>query len=366
MTLRLAIIADDLTGALDTATPFVAAGLRVAVAITIDGIDAALATDADIVAVNTASRALSPLEATARVAQAATALNAAKPAIIFKKIDSRLKGNPGVEAHAIADMLDRSALVIAPAVPDQQRLTRNGHVTGRGVDVPLPLAAPFAHAHRPITVIDAAAQADLDSLVASQDWTTTVAVGARGLGIAFARLLGHPAQGAAEFAPDAKTLFALGSRDPITDAQVDRLRQAGIVAVDAPAGAVTAGHHALPLVLRCSGPLTDDPEQVANRFGAGVTALIAAAQPGTLVTGGGDTALAILRALGVTMVEPQGEAAPGLPWFRVHRPNLLPLQCVVKSGGFGDTEVLVGLLATMQQATHLKGEPHPVTARLGQ
>ena len=366
MTLRLAIIADDLTGALDTATPFVAAGLRVAVAITLDGIAAALATGADIVAVNTASRALPALEATARVAQAATALNAANPPIILKKIDSRLKGNPGVEAHAIADMTGRASLVIAPAVPDQQRLTQNGHVIGRGVETPIDIGALFTHPHRPAAVIDAETQADLDALVAGQDWSSAIAVGARGLGIAFAHLLGHPAQGPAAFAPDAQTLFALGSRDPITDAQVDHLRQLGILALDAPAGAVPPNRQSLPLILRCSGPLTDDPEQVARRFGLGVTTLITTEQPATIVTGGGDTALAILRALGITMVEPQGEAAPGLPWFWINRPNLRPLRCVVKSGGFGDIDVLASLLASAAQATHLQGDPHSMTARLGQ
>jgi uncharacterized protein YgbK (DUF1537 family) len=84
------------------------------------------------------------------------------------------------------------------------------------------------------------------------------------------------------------------------------------------------------------------------------------------VTGGGDTALAILRALGVTMVEPQGEAAPGLPWFWINRPNVRPLRCVVKSGGFGDTDVLASLLAPAAQATHLQSDPHSMTARLGQ
>ncbi len=346
MTLRLAIIADDLTGALDTATPFVAAGLRVAVAISIDGIAAALATGADIVAVNTASRALPPRDAMARAAQAARALNAAEPSIIFKKIDSRLKGNPGPESHAVADVTGRDRLVIAPAIPDQQRLTQNGRVTGRGVETPLDIAPLLAHAHREMAVIDAQEQGDLDTLAATEDWSKAVAVGARGLGIAFARLLGKPALNGEAFVPDAQTLFALGSRDPITDGQIDRLRHIGIAALEAPGGAVQPVRQSLPFVLRCSGPLTDNPEQVARRFALGITALITPEQPATLVTGGGDTALAVLQALGVTMVEPQGEAAPGLPWFWVNRPGFRPLRCVVKSGGFGAPDVLTGLLAS--------------------
>jgi uncharacterized protein YgbK (DUF1537 family) len=365
MTLRLAIIADDLTGALDTATPFVAAGLHVAVATTLDGIAAALATGADVVAVNTASRAQPPPEAAARAAQAATALMQAKPAILFKKIDSRLKGNPGIECRAVAKVSGRTALIVAPAIPDQQRLTRNGFVTGRGVETPLAIAPLFADAQRPVSVIDATIQADLDTMVASTDWSSAIAIGARGLGIAFATMLGRPAASRSVFQPDTKTLFALGSRDPITDAQIGALARTGIAVIDAPAGQLPPAHFKLPLVLRCSGAHTGSPEKVAHRFGLGVAALLASEPVGTLVTGGGDTALAILQALGVTVLEPQGEAAPGLPWFWISAgPGRV--RCVVKSGGFGDTGVLAGLLATQPRATASSNDPLLMTSRLGQ
>ncbi len=65
MTLAFAIIADDLNGALDTATPFVEAGLEVAVVLTPAGIEEAIATGAAVVSVNTASRALAADEAAA-------------------------------------------------------------------------------------------------------------------------------------------------------------------------------------------------------------------------------------------------------------------------------------------------------------
>ncbi|WP_165644639.1 four-carbon acid sugar kinase family protein, partial [Oharaeibacter diazotrophicus] len=58
MTVRVAIVADDLTGALDTAAPFVSAGLAAAVAVTPAALDEAIGTGARVVAVATASRAL--------------------------------------------------------------------------------------------------------------------------------------------------------------------------------------------------------------------------------------------------------------------------------------------------------------------
>ena len=54
----LAIIADDLTGALDSAAPFAGRGLRAVVALGPDGLEAALASGAAVVAVNTTTAAV--------------------------------------------------------------------------------------------------------------------------------------------------------------------------------------------------------------------------------------------------------------------------------------------------------------------
>ena len=85
MTLRLAIVADDLTGALDTATPFALAGLKVVVAVSVDGVEDAIATKADVVAVNTASRALDATAAVESVARAMAAIMRARPAILVQE-----------------------------------------------------------------------------------------------------------------------------------------------------------------------------------------------------------------------------------------------------------------------------------------
>ena len=88
MTLRIAIIADDLTGALDTSTPFALRGLRVAVPLTLESMDDALASDPEVIAINTKSRAFATEAAASRIAEAGRRLlHAARPAIIFKKIE---------------------------------------------------------------------------------------------------------------------------------------------------------------------------------------------------------------------------------------------------------------------------------------
>lgn len=344
----LAIVADDLTGALDTSAPFVAAGMRVAVAMAPENAKDALAAKPDVFAVSTASRALAPEMAAARVRDVAHQLTSHSPRIVMKKIDSRLKGNIAAEADALAKANGRTALIVAPAVPDQGRTTENGAVVGRGVDAPMAILPTLGSTRLPVTVRDAGDDADLDRIVVESDWNNAVAVGARGLGLAFARHFGQDRQAAeVAFVPANSVLFAFGSRDPITDLQVVCLLRdhPEVKAVDAPAGRFEiADANPLPMVIRCTGTPVESPVHVATHFAAEVAKTVTRLRPSVLVTGGGDTALAILGALGANVLFPQGEVAPGLPWFTVATRHGGEMRCVVKSGGFGTVAVLSELL----------------------
>jgi D-threonate/D-erythronate kinase len=353
MTLKVAIIADDLTGSLDTGTPFVETGLSVAVAIDVEAAGKALETGAEVVVVNTDSRSLPEEEAAARVRAVAEILRAAGSAIFMKKIDSRLKGNVAAESIALADVLGLKTILMAPAIPDQERITYRGCVVGRGVEHPLPIADLFTGSGRDVTVADAEDDADLDIVVAENDWLSTLAVGARGLGSALARRLGGTARLVPEFHKTRKTLFAFGSRDPITVGQMDRLEASGAlrVVVDAPMGAVESGEGlALPVLMRCTGEMTDDAALVAARFAKGVKSVIADTNPDLIMVGGGDTALAVFRELGASVLLPKGEIEAGVPWLDVIGVNGRQFRCAVKSGGFGNSDSLLRLIVRNQAA----------------
>ena len=353
MTLKVAIIADDLTGALDTGTPFVDAGLSVTVAIDINAVPEALVSGSEVVVVNTDSRALSEQEAVARVGLAASALLAASPEIILKKVDSRLKGHVAAESAALGAFFGHREIVLAPAIPDQERFTRDGKVVGRGVDFPLPIAELFTRRPETVLIIDAENDGDLDRLVAKHDWKTTLAVGARGIGSALARHVGRGGAASRAFVPTNKTLFAFGSRDPITATQMATLEASGSLraAIDAPMGLVEYGKgQALPLLLRCTGDITQEATAVADRFAKGVTAIIEDSSPDMLMMGGGDTAVAVFRALGIRLLTPKGEIEPGIPWFDVTMANGDRLRCAVKSGGFGNSDSLLRLILKNQAA----------------
>ncbi|OAP36412.1 hypothetical protein AU381_18035 [Sinorhizobium glycinis] len=347
MAIRVAIVADDLTGALDTGTPFVDAGLSVAVALDVDAAEAAIATGAEVVVVNTVSRALDPRQAADRVSQATGALRRASPEFVLKKIDSRLKGNVAAESEALAIASGRKRLLVAPAVPDQGRYTREGHVVGFGVAEALPIAPLFSGRASEVRIADAASDEDLDDLAENLDWSTTIGVGARGLGRALARRLARLSP-PTPFEPSPHTLFAFGSRDPITEAQMAVLIESGLVASrhDAPAGNVSGDAQSarLPMLLRCSGELTGDARMVAERFAEGASGIVATMAPDMLVMGGGDTAYAILRRLGASVLLPKGEIEAGIPWFEATRPNGGRMRCAVKSGGFGNAQSLLKVL----------------------
>ena len=121
----LAIIADDLTGANDTGVQFAKSGLKTHVVIAVDG--SAPPMDADVVVLATDSRSLSPDVAYQRVAKTAGSLRNCQIPIIFKKVDSTLRGNLGAEIDAILDVFTFDCAIVVPAFPRIGRITAGGY-----------------------------------------------------------------------------------------------------------------------------------------------------------------------------------------------------------------------------------------------
>lgn len=309
--IRLAIIADDLTGALDAAAPFAGRGLRTCVALSPEALPEAL--EAEVVAVSTRSREISPDAARAAVELALSALPPGTR--IFKKIDSRMKGNIAAELAAIP----AKRMLVAPAIPDFGRVVRNGHVQGFGVDTPIAIAPLLG---RPAEIPDTQTEADMAAL----DTEDALLVGARGLAEALAmRLTGRAATAPKLAGP--RGLLVIGSRDPITMAQI---AATGIAPTPAPNGMIpdTAG----VLVQATPGATVEDPATVAANLARGIMAL---PRPDTLFLTGGATAEAVLSGLGIRTLQLLGECLPGLPVARAGGMTI-----VAKSGGFGDTNTL--------------------------
>ncbi len=127
------ILADDLTGAHDVAIPFAKRGFAVAVVNDPDRLDRFDA--ADLVVLNTNTRSCGEAETAERVGAACEAIAARPGALIYKKIDSLLRGNVGFEIDLVKDLLDFGLAVCAPAFPEMNRTTVGGYHLLRGVPI---------------------------------------------------------------------------------------------------------------------------------------------------------------------------------------------------------------------------------------
>lgn len=116
---ELGIIADDLTGAMDTASEVAARGYETVVV----AIPDASPPDRTVVAVNADSRYLPPSDAAESVERSVEAVGAS---VVYKKIDSTLRGNIGAEVAAALRATVAELAVVAPAFPATGRRTWNG------------------------------------------------------------------------------------------------------------------------------------------------------------------------------------------------------------------------------------------------
>jgi uncharacterized protein YgbK (DUF1537 family) len=298
------------------------------------------------------------------------AARAAAARTYFKKIDSTLRGPIGAEVGALIGATGAPGAVVAPAFPSQRRLVVDRILTvdGRPVaDTPVardpdfPASRPAGSSSvvdllrpqldRPVAwiplaevragaaalaarldrlagavmIADAETDADLDVLV---DATLTrdpapLLVGSAGLAHALARSLGLLVE-RVTLPAGLKWLVVVGSRNPASRAQAEQARRAGLRVLASPDGA------------------EDDREGVARRLAQQAVETLRNESFDLLAVTGGDTALAVCRALGVTTIDVDGPPAPGLALGRIRRQGA-PRRLLTKAGGFGQPDVFVAL-----------------------
>jgi len=125
--LRFCVIADDLTGAMDTGVGLAQAGLSAVITFS-----SALQLRSDAVVATTDSRAESATEAYRRVK---SVVERFRDHYIYKKIDSTLRGNIAAELQAVLDVKRAEHAVVCPAFPSIKRTVVNGVLLVDGVPV---------------------------------------------------------------------------------------------------------------------------------------------------------------------------------------------------------------------------------------
>ena len=242
--LECLLVADDLTGACDAAVHFALHGLRPTTVV----LDQAPTVSARVLAVSTESRDLPPEEIRRAMSAVADRYPVGAGTLIFKKLDSTLRGNAGLEIAAALDAFYCDAAVVCPAFPKMQRVVERGFlkVTGAPEFVPVDVAdrlqsqsrRPCAHigwegaaaslaSGATLVSLDATCDRDLDCAVAAIVPTgrRILWAGSAGLASALARRLGGT--GAPQPAPTRRgaTLFCLGSDHDVTLGQQSRLQE---------------------------------------------------------------------------------------------------------------------------------------------
>ena len=161
----LLIVADDLTGAADCGVACVTRGLDAVVLLVPDPqVEAA-----DVLAIDADTRSLSALAAAEKTTRLLSAFSHLKDCLVFKKIDSTLRGNFGVELAATLlarrEMASHCIAVLAPAFPALGRTTIGGRhlLWGRPLEETEPWQAEgrTGRAYLPDLLLDAGLRAEL-------------------------------------------------------------------------------------------------------------------------------------------------------------------------------------------------------------
>jgi uncharacterized protein YgbK (DUF1537 family) len=147
---RCLLIADDLTGGADAGAQFAKRGLSTLLISLKESpsINFSQYSDRDVLVVNTDSRGLSPHKALSVVSNLLRNYGEELFPIIYKKIDSTLRGNIGSETDAILKETNISMAFMTPSYPEQERTVIEGILMVRGK--PLSLTEASSDAATPV------------------------------------------------------------------------------------------------------------------------------------------------------------------------------------------------------------------------
>jgi uncharacterized protein YgbK (DUF1537 family) len=344
----LKLLADDLTGALDTSAEFVGAFGPLDVVWSA----ASLPAGGQGFALDSGTRELGPEQAFATVRELGPQLAGAT--IAYKKIDSLLRGPWVAELDACLQTGLWDACLVAPAFPHQGRLTRSGRQIAREADgswsavgerivgqlrkrgLEARTGNTAGVLQDGISVFDAESNDDL-TCVAQTGWKfpgRLLWCGSGGLASALAPGTHLETSGKLK----TPVLGVFGSDHPTTASQ---LAMCGTVTIQSADIATTidrirqalAGGVAL---VRLETPAPLSRVEAARHFSRELAALVGSIDPpGTLLIAGGETLKAQMVAIDARALLVIGRLAPGLPQSVIQGGPWSGVDVISKSGAFG-------------------------------
>lgn len=394
---EFAIIADDLTGSLDTGLQFKKKGLLTMVPLKMNR----RPPRAQALVLNTDSRNLPGDQAYRRVYNVCRSL---KAKAIYKKIDSTMRGNVGQEILAILDAQKIPKAIIVPTIPGQGRTVEKGILRVHGVPL---LRTPYAKdpfhplwtsrvpdllqketglpvghlalgevrkrqaylAERiekntaRILTVDAVLQSDLKSIASAWRLLSgrVLACGSVGL----ADELYWPSK---KVEQKTKSEFFRGplliisaSRNPRTAEQIEEARKHFCLSLLEPdllrltnprwggseAGAIST--ELLRILSQAPGAILTTTFQkhfsgkeraIPAALGKVTAQVLRKARLGGLVLTGGDLAMGVCARLPASALRIEEEVLPGIPCSTLTDGPFKGLRLITKAGGFGEKEAL--------------------------
>ncbi len=398
------IIADDLTGSMDTGVQFSKIGLR-----TIFYLDPASVGDAEVLVLDTESREAPKKVAYERVRDAARRLEGR---VIYKKIDSTLRGNIGYELDGVMDELGLKKALIAPAFPGNGRITFEGRQLVGGVPLcessfakdprcpttnhipillkgqstrsveyvasdivdqgAMALKKEIERRQAELLVIDASNEIHLLYIarVAAHLGISCLICGSAGLAQALPSAFGLETheRPTPKYHPGAwPVLVVAGSRHQATTRQIDRAtahERTALIQIDpcdiqvAKEQALVEARKALSsgenvIITTALGPyLAEIDQATAVCLGSLAADIARHSSLSGLVLTGGSIAFSTCRELGVVSIQVCEEVAPGIPAGVILEGDQTGMRLVTKAGGFGEEDAL------LKAINHLRGIEH--------
>ncbi len=373
------VLADDLSGALEAGAAFLAAGWRPYVPVGDPGV--ATVGEGELLVLSSETRNAAPATARATVARLLALPGVRQRELLFKKVDSTLRGPIGAELAALQEALPGRRIFLCPANPLTGRTVRAGRLLVKGVPVdqtefghdPLSpigtadivqlLEGQGVRAHRDgLEVADSVCVCDADDLEALRQLVMRaramnppgLLVGSGALGALLAADRRQPAAPIAEWRAPDSLLVICGSRHPQSLRQMAELAGTGVTVISVSLDqepAVVAETLARAREKSAVVGVTFQVEGVSDAASAVQAWIVRLARAvdergifSTLGLTGGETAAAVVHALGADRLEVRAEFEPGVISSSLVRAGRPGLRVITKPGGYGANGLWAGIV----------------------
>lgn len=375
---RFLVLADDLTGSLEAGAKFARQGIASLVTVDPGEQIPVISPNVSVLVIDTETRHASSHDAAHKVFELARKAAAAGFSLIYKKTDSTLRGNIGGELSGLLKAYPESDLLYVPSYPRMGRTVKDGvlyvyghpvNTTEFGADALNPvdessilkllqsgIRRPIISITKPILkrtdekavyVCDADSEEEVHAFARFfvESSTFKLAAGPAAFLHYLAREMTLPQCPLIPLPQVRRALIVNGSRNRCSGEQLRYAEKKGFAVIDP---ALAPANNSNWCILRDKAQATEAPHEAACRIAHEVRRVLRKIDFDALVIFGGDTARAVLKALGSSIIHPIGEVLEGIPVskisFRLSSPDSKEYErdliLITKAGGYGPVSVL--------------------------